>query len=183
MTKLRMGDSWRWPEIIKRHLTPRTIVEIGCYQGEGAARLLAEFPDAHVYMVDPWRACDPSSEYAKTKDGCARLTQAEHDENFRLAMMATDFAKDRRGVCRKESLEAAELHGAELDVVIIDGDHSYQAVKADSEKWWQFLRDGGLLGWHDYNHKRFGVSVAANEFAELVGRELQSEGSCAWIVK
>lgn len=183
MKQLRMGDSWRWPKIIAP-VNPNVIIEIGCYRGEGAARLLAEFPEATVVMIDPWCESPPKSTYRKTNDGCAKLTQEEHNANFDAAMLATDFAKDRRVVIRLPSDEAAQsIQYSTVDVVIVDGDHSYEAVKLDCENYWQLLRDGGMLCLHDYGHRRFGVSKAAEEFAVSKGLTLNVEGSCAWLVK
>ena len=37
----------------------------------------------------------------------------------------------------------------ELDFVFIDGDHSYEGVKADQDKWGAFVRPGGMVIHHD----------------------------------
>ena len=36
-----------------------------------------------------------------------------------------------------------------MDLVFVDGAHSYEYVKSDSEKGWRMLRKGGVLAWHD----------------------------------
>lgn len=36
-----------------------------------------------------------------------------------------------------------------MDLVFVDGAHSYEYVKNDTEKGWQMLRPGGILAWHD----------------------------------
>lgn len=36
-----------------------------------------------------------------------------------------------------------------IDLVFVDGAHSYEYVKNDSEKGWKMLRSGGVLAWHD----------------------------------
>lgn len=38
----------------------------------------------------------------------------------------------------------------ELDLLFIDGDHSYDAVKADWEHYQRFLKTGSLVVFHDY---------------------------------
>ncbi|WP_197231395.1 class I SAM-dependent methyltransferase [Novipirellula artificiosorum] len=54
----------------------------------------------------------------------------------------------------------------ELDFVFIDGDHSYQSVKADLTAWHPKLRPGGILLGHDYDPERFpGVVNAVEGFA------------------
>ena len=36
-----------------------------------------------------------------------------------------------------------------IDLVFVDGAHSYEYVKSDSEKGWKMLRPGGVMAWHD----------------------------------
>jgi len=42
----------------------------------------------------------------------------------------------------------------EIDVLLIDGDHSYEGVKADYEKYAPFVRKGGLILLHDVTHPK-----------------------------
>jgi len=43
----------------------------------------------------------------------------------------------------------------EIDVLFIDGDHSYEGVKADYERYEPFVKEGGLILFHDvlWHHK------------------------------
>ena len=51
--------------------------------------------------------------------------------------------------------------------MFIDGDHSYEAAKADIEAWRPKVRTGGLLNGHDYDSTRFpGMYRAVDQFAE-----------------
>ena len=36
-----------------------------------------------------------------------------------------------------------------MDFVFVDGAHSYEYVKNDTQKGWKMLRSGGVLAWHD----------------------------------
>lgn len=40
-------------------------------------------------------------------------------------------------------------YSASMDLVFVDGAHSYEYVKSDTEKGWRMLRSGGILAWHD----------------------------------
>lgn len=40
---------------------------------------------------------------------------------------------------------------ASMDLVFVDGAHSYEYVKNDTEKGWEMLRSGGIIAWHDCN--------------------------------
>ena len=75
-----------------------------------------------------------------------------------------------------------------LDFVYIDGNHSYKYVKEDLELYYPKVKDGGLVGGHDYNEPNFfnedgtdkteceinHVKKAVNEFFEEKGIEVQS---------
>jgi len=44
-----------------------------------------------------------------------------------------------------------------IDVLFIDGDHSYEGVKTDYEKYEPLVKEGGLILIHDVTHRHFGV--------------------------
>jgi SAM-dependent methyltransferase len=37
-----------------------------------------------------------------------------------------------------------------VDLLLVDGDHTYEGVKRDIEAWWSKVKPGGLLFFHDY---------------------------------
>jgi Methyltransferase domain len=41
-------------------------------------------------------------------------------------------------------------HVGQIDFVFVDGAHTYEYVKNDSEKGWRMLRSGGIIAWHDF---------------------------------
>ena len=49
------------------------------------------------------------------------------------------------------------------DFIMIDGDHSYEGVKADWDNYFPMLRDGGIICLHDTNNSAFGVKRLWNE--------------------
>ena len=64
---------------------------------------------------------------------------------------------------------AAQLEDACLDWAYIDGDHTYEAVKADLHAYWRLLKTGGLLAGDDYGLAGWwedGVTRAVDEFAD-----------------
>ena len=71
----------------------------------------------------------------------------------------------------------------ELDFVFIDGEHSYEAAKADIEAWWHKVRSGGLLMGHDYDRQRFpGVCRAVDEFGESHAVKVGRGGHSVWCI-
>jgi hypothetical protein len=57
----------------------------------------------------------------------------------------------RRDSHAPESLDAVrrELNGRRIDLLFIDGDHSYEGVKADFEMYSPLVRPGGMIVFHD----------------------------------
>lgn len=70
-------------------------------------------------------------------------------------------------VLAAKSIDAAKmLSDQQFDLVFIDADHSYEAVKADIEAWWPLVKEGGIMAGHDYDHNTrqwLGVYKAVHE--------------------
>jgi len=152
------------------------MVEVGVYTGIVSAAVLRAFPKLHLYMVDPWEWFGDAGPYAMS---------------FRMldAIARTEFAAKRRTLMRQKSLEAARLFGKrELDVVYLDGDHTYKSVRADIKAWWPRVRIGGLLCGHDYDghpipHLK-GIRRAVDEFGEASGRPVTVHGTTTiWSIR
>ncbi|GMV60958.1 MAG: hypothetical protein AMXMBFR74_01270 [Parvibaculum sp.] len=59
-------------------------------------------------------------------------------------------------------------YAAQIDLIFVDGAHSYSYVKSDSTKALRMVAPGGYVLWHDYSPRCPGVFKALNE----LGREL-----------
>jgi hypothetical protein len=200
---LRMGDSSDIVPIIHRHFMGKraqlTGVEIGVHKGETSEALLRTFPQLHLFMVDPWATYETSHAYRKSGDGCASLTAREQAANCALATKRTEKFYNRRTIRAMESLQAARSFAGladrldnafdgRFDFVFVDGDHTYNSVKADIEAWWPLVNNGGLLCGHDIDHPRdrrglWGVRRAVEEHAAATGLTFEVAGSCWWFVK
>lgn len=51
-----------------------------------------------------------------------------------------------------------------LNLVFIDGDHSYEGCKGDLEGWSRLVRKDGYLAVHDYEHRYDSVTKAVDEW-------------------
>jgi len=58
-----------------------------------------------------------------------------------------------------------QISDGSLDLVFIDADHSYEAVKNDLSFWYNKIRVGGWLMGDDYNSCHPGTTKAVDEFA------------------
>lgn len=133
-----------------------TFVEIGCFLGRSTAFLGSRIALARkkitVYGVDPWLGWEnnrPSSTFA---DFLGNMIQAGLiDIIVPLRMM---------------SVQAGRLFDDQsVDFCFIDGDHTYEAMSEDLRTWFPKIRNGGIIGGHDYiNDLHPGVKHAVDEF-------------------
>jgi hypothetical protein len=95
-----------------------------------------------------------------------------------LKRFARQRAKGIVTVHRLPSVEAAAgLPDGELDFVYIDGNHTYEFVKADLECYAPKLRPGGYLAGDDYGVRGWwedGVTRAVDEFVASGGATVVS---------
>lgn len=56
-----------------------------------------------------------------------------------------------------------------IDLLFIDADHSYGGCKGDIDKYFPYMKDGGVILFHDCDETSPGVVQAVNEFADEQG--------------
>ena len=112
--------------------------EIGSYLGASASllALAASVLDGSVHCVDTW-------------DNRAMSVEPERDTYEEFRRNTDPFARWIT-MHRGESIAVASQVPAPLDLLFIDGDHSYDGAKADLDHYAPKLRAGGLLLMHDF---------------------------------
>lgn len=70
-----------------------------------------------------------------------------------------------------DSKDAAKIVNRKVDVIFIDGDHSYEGCKADIDSWYPHMAKGGVMLFHDCDETSPGVVQAVKEFVEENGFE------------
>ena len=118
------------------------IVEIGVAKGENAEHILKKCKLEKYFLIDPFI----------------------HKPFYKKAI------KYKSVVFLKAKSEdvAKTFENKSLDLVFVDGDHSYEAVKRDIEMWLPKIRKGGLLIGHDYCDKWLGVRKAVDEMLKKI---------------
>ncbi len=159
--------------------------EIGVSIGQMSECLLTH-RGVTLYMIDPWAAEeDQPKAYLESGDGHAHFTSSEQQAHYETAVRVTEFAGDRRTVIRKPSVEAAkEIKDDALDFVFIDGDHSYEGCKADIIAWTPKVKDGGIVGGHDYAYEHLpGVQKAVDEMVKKNKWKLERGENYTWFCR
>lgn len=131
-----------------------TIVEVGSYYGRSARCILDNF-DGVLYCIDPWNG-PLLNNSEKVIGGVNQYVYERFLEN-----MNGHFHSGRvipfRGV-----LNDFEIPGR-IDMIFIDGDHRYEAVKNDINLALGMVRAGGIISGHDYCPEWSGVKRAVDE--------------------
>lgn len=149
--------------------------EVGIGYGLHAKNILLNSNIEKLYLVDPMRPYDDLFSKDVTNNGGfdALVTQ--------ITNILLPFG-DRSKFIRKPSLEVSEneISNETLDLVFIDGDHSYDAVCKDLRFWWNKIKVGGYILGDDYTRVHPGTIKAVDEFAKEYNLEmtiLHKEGS------
>jgi predicted O-methyltransferase YrrM len=126
-----------------------TAVELGSWRGRSTIAIRDALPQsASLYAVDTFSG-DPVSS--------AAFSQAELDK----------FLENTRGhgaiepVVGQSAVAAAGFADGSVDMVFVDADHAYPAVRADLIAWAPKLKPSGLMCGHDWGW--VGVRVAVRE--------------------
>lgn len=134
---------------------PTTWVEVGVLYGQSLAYLGVEVINRDlpvtIHAVDNFVGWPGVDQGEALRDKFSRNTAA-----------LRAWLGDRFQVHALPSVQASALFAdGSCDVVWLDADHSYEAVKADIAAWWPKVRMGGYLGGDDWAFR--GVRSAVSE--------------------
>ena len=148
-------------------IQPRIIFEIGTYHGSGAIHLSANAPQADVYTLD-LASGDSTSLPTTIVDGYHRDARRYDHLGDRIHRLFGDSA----------TFDFSPFHNR-VDLFFIDGAHSYEYVRNDTEKALPCVKKGGVIAWHDYG--RSGVNGVSRWLHELRddGRTIQRVPGCS----
>lgn len=131
------------------------ILELGVWRGK-TTDVLSRATDGTVYAVDSWMLSDDHGDSTSTEDPAEACVEFMSGVGCRGNVVTYAMT----------SVEAYERTGhLTFDMVWIDGDHRYEAVRQDISMWRSRLSPGGLLCGHDGEYESVGQAVA-----ELVPR-------------
>lgn len=153
-------------------------VEVGVYRGANARRVMKGAPrGTRLLAVDPWLSpLGTGNTFGANDVDMAKQPQGVFDRWYRETVKELSVFGSRVTILRLPSVEAAKtfypdgVTTTHFDLVFIDGDHSYEACKADIIAWLPLVKGGGWIGGHDYGKERFpGVTQAVDEMANHHG--------------
>lgn len=131
-----------------------TVVEIGSYLGASSCCLAAGMKEVNgrVVCVDTWK-----------NEGMSEGPRDTYDEFLSNTLKYRPWIIPLRG---PSAAIAKEFVGT-ADMLFLDGDHAYEAVKLDLANWLPKLRSGGWLALHDWGWAE-GVKRAIAEIVQPI---------------
>eukprot|EP00933_Yihiella_yeosuensis_P081233 TRINITY_DN94798_c0_g1_i1.p1 TRINITY_DN94798_c0_g1~~TRINITY_DN94798_c0_g1_i1.p1 ORF type:complete len:425 (-),score=63.77 TRINITY_DN94798_c0_g1_i1:462-1736(-) len=159
------------------------VAEVGVHNGKNSEALLKALPELELLLIDPWEYA--SDEYLSGKE--IRSLYRESKEASTMSDSVWQRLREYRNrsiIIAQKSPEAAFwARGQSLDLVFIDGCHSYSSVRDDIEAWTPKLKRGGILAGHDYGLFFPGVCRAVHEFAHQTQGALTLAADGVWWFK
>lgn len=138
-----------------------TAVEIGSFKGKSSSFLAAGLvANARLYCVDTWQ--------------CDAMPYDNREDVFDIFKKHTSPYASRIVPRRGISEEVAANWQDPVDLLFIDGDHSYEGCLTDIRAWLGHVKSGGWVAFHDSREK--GVVRAIDEMfpKEQQGIELRA---------
>lgn len=142
-------------------------IEIGVWHGDFSEQILRLIQPEKLYLIDPWATVTEDS-HAEAFVG--RTEDAKMERIFAKvqARFASQIAAGQVEIIREWSQAALARFAPEsIDFAYVDGDHSYEGVKADLAALYPKMRAGGVMAFDDYHRRGWwgdGVIRATNEF-------------------
>ena len=144
-------DGWTMPlaelatlAAICARARPRRIFEIGTYRGLATLVMAMNAPeDGEVFTLDLPAEARPAHAHGLGIGGFPDFAVGAHFHGHPAAARIHQLFGDARRF-------DPERFRASVDLVLIDADHTYDFVRADTEHALAMLRPGGLIVWDDY---------------------------------
>ncbi|WP_269531130.1 class I SAM-dependent methyltransferase [Chitinimonas sp. BJYL2] len=138
-------------DIVLNHVGDNpVVVELGSWKGRSTCWLASAVQDrgnGHVWAVDTWQGSQNEDLHAEL------LRDYEPDQLFNefKANLATRGLGQYVTPMRMTTHEAAKHWplDRQVDVLFVDADHAYHAVRKDFELWSAYVKDGGFIVFDD----------------------------------
>ncbi len=134
-----------------KNIKPSRIVELGTHSGNSYFSFCQSVKENQLktkcFAIDTWEG----DEHAGSYDDSIFIKVNDHNEKH--------YANFSTLIRKKFDLALSDFSDKSIDILHIDGLHTYEAVRHDYETWLIKVADGGLILFHDIfvKDRNFGV--------------------------
>lgn len=142
----------------------RDILEIGSWRGR-STRALCDNTIGSVTVIDTFLGAANTAEINVIKEsGDFDLIYNEFKENMKDKISGKNANCSILRMLSENGMALLYKHQAKFDMIFIDGDHSFKAVKHDVLMGLLLLKQGGLLCGHDWPFVKGGAEDALKKY-------------------
>lgn len=150
-------------------LTPKTILEIGIYEGASScwwSDTLLDHPESVLYSIDPFTGSEehisnPGDYPTLSKIEQIARANIEKSKNYKKVNVIKGASWDVFHVVK-------ELTDGKLDILYIDGAHDRFSVTRDVALYWPLVKNGGLVIFDDFPYPD--TAIAVDSFLKMSGQ-------------
>ena len=179
---MKKPSKWRYETLVAliKKNNYQSYVEIGLGCGKTIRYLVKNIiePNFKFHGIDPYEKYDE----LHTKG--LRHPESFFKENMKELI---NTVKDDRFIFYNEYSHNMVQHfeNDSIDIVFIDGNHTYKYVLQDMKDWYSVVRIGGILAGHDYyplgkNHSYRQVGEAVEQFCKNNNIEFSTASDHVW---
>lgn len=152
---------------IVKQIEAQTIFEIGTFDGRTVLLLaMNSSRDTRLFTLDlPTAACERLAYHTDPSD---RKYLPGAGRSVGLQYAGTAFASKVTQLYGDSATFDYSPYYRQMDLVFIDGSHSYEYVRSDTDNAFKMVSDRGVIVWHDYRPICPGVRRCLNELSERV---------------
>ena len=162
----QMASAWKghkdFAEWLVENTSPKQVVDLGVDYGYSTfvlAKAAQNIPEAVVTGIDLFEG-----------EG---MTGVRDTYDFVMSIKE-QAGLDNLEIIKGEFTEVSQGWNQEIDILHIDGYHSYEAVSTDFKNWSPFVKEDGIIIFHDINvdNPAFGVKQFFKELSREDGYKL-----------
>lgn len=135
-----------------RNTKPKHIVELGSHLGCSLFSMAQAIKDAklktRIDAVDTWKGDEHAGFYSEEVFETVKRIKVKDYPNVDMHLLRMTFDKARKKY-KKNS----------IDILHIDGLHTYEGVKHDFDTWFDTVKDDGIILFHDTAVKKWGFGI------------------------
>mmetsp|Transcript_16717 Transcript_16717/g.42522 ORF Transcript_16717/g.42522 Transcript_16717/m.42522 type:complete len:467 (+) Transcript_16717:16-1416(+) len=158
-------------------------VEVGVEAGTLARAMLRHLPLLEVHGVDPYQW--PAHELDDMGKRVIGTLNEVSESHFNItSRLFAQYPADRAVLHRMTSVEGSRLfEDHSIDLVFVDGKHTYDHVQRDLHIWARKVKRGGVVCGHDFSPRHPGVVAAVLEKRAEMPVSLSLDSTFWWVVE